>query len=321
MPRHRSNHFQGIFQTFWDLFQTDQTDWVTARPQAQLKAWLALCGATSVLLAMTLYRWQAALFPLLGFFGVLGLTASTLGFAIGLGAGKRRAIRTAMVPLLLLAQLALFGTLYALGTHLEIKNPVAEIVIPALPTTNGAGAWSGVLAFVCAVFLLNLMIFRPLGQSTAAFLARVPPLAGVRAFLLGGVLGLTLFAGLGALWAPPEVWFAVALTALAVLVGAGGTSIAGVAGASLVFIALCRLDGHGPHGTVYSAYQPMRLEAAPSGDPLSVVSAGAVRERISDLSQEQSLRSPSAQLAALGIDLPFQLAATPEKVLILGDGG
>ena len=320
MSRRRAVNLSSFFEFLWNSFRADQADWISSRPENSLSRWIALPGALNVFLVLAVYRWHASTFPLLGFFASFSVVSAMVGLAVGYGAGKRRAIRIPYIFLLLVLQLGFFALLQAVGWQSEIKNPVAEINIPGLAATSGASAWTGVTAFIAIVFILNVLLFRPLGQASAAFMSRLSPTRAYRAHLAGALAGWTLFALLGYFWTPPEAWFLVAFLGLVWLCGSSDTVFPAVAGAALVFSLFCRLDNGRTHGTVYSAYQKIEIQPSLTADATEIVSSASVHERLIDLSREQSQRSPSAQLTSLGVDLPFQLALNPEKVLLVGGG-
>ena len=107
----------------------------------------------------------------------------------------------------------------ALPSYLGTASEVDYFGIPTIPLT-----WLSLLGLFAAIavtvplFILNAMVFVPIGQIVGGFLEAAP--RGIAAYsfnILGGLAGILLFTLLSFRSQPPIVWFGVVETRLPAL--------------------------------------------------------------------------------------------------------
>src|SRR5262249_28525913 len=69
-------------------------------------------------------------------------------------------------------------------------------------------------AFLAVVFLLNAVLFIPIGHLVGRLMTKLPPLQAYGLNLIGSLLGIVLFSVLSLLWSPPSVWIGLAVLAV-----------------------------------------------------------------------------------------------------------
>ncbi len=320
MVRRRTTSLWSIWQTPLSWFKTDQTDWVATRSAKSLPYWVALAAGLGLFLELSIIRWHGSLFSLFGFYKNFSLLSAFLGLGIGYAVGKRQPIRLGFVILFLCVQLALFGGVKLAGLHHSLRNPVNELLTMGLDGTDGWSAWFGVVSFLSIVYVLNALTFIPLGQIAAALMGRLPNLKGYGFNLAGSLAGILAFTALSYLWMPPEVWFVVVLAGLIAMMGASAAASPVVVICGVLFAVFSVFEPRPLRKNVYSPYQSLSIRPV-ADDSRVVVSVNQLYyQKILDLSRENMIRNPAAQLSAMSYDMPFQLSTNPDNVLIVGAG-
>src|SRR5207237_7386913 len=114
-------------------------------------------------------------------------------------------------------------------------------------------------AFLAAVFVLNALMFIPLGHLAGRLMERLPRVQSYSLNVLGSLTGIGLFFLLSLAWTGPAVWMGVAALALApFLIGHPRSMAIGAVSLAVILIGTGIMrDRH--EQTYYSPYQVIAL--------------------------------------------------------------
>jgi len=179
---------------------------------------LALVSVIGLFLELLMIRWISSEVRIFAYLKNFVLVSCFLGFGLGCYLCRKKINLIAMLaPLVSLALLINFPwkpmreLMSALPSYLGVASEVNSMGIPAVPFS-----WPALLALFAAIavtvplFILNAMVFVPLGQLVGAYLESAP--RGVWAYslnILGSLGGILLFTFLCLLYQPPAVWFGI----------------------------------------------------------------------------------------------------------------
>ena len=209
-------------------------------------AGLSVASILGLYLELLMIRWMSSEVRIFAFLKNYMLVSCFLGFGLGCFLCRKRINLIAMAaPLLSLVFLIqvpwqpMRALISALPSYLGVASEVNSMGIPAVQFSGLAlVALGAAIAITVPLFILNAMIFVPLGQIVGGYLEKAPH--GIFAYsvnILGSLGGILLFTLLCQYWQPPVVWFAIAGVLLAFLVG----KIAPLRWASIVTMGLCIL--------------------------------------------------------------------------------
>ncbi|HZU37184.1 MAG TPA: hypothetical protein VFA18_14780 [Gemmataceae bacterium] len=312
------------WRAWWDTLHHDQSQTIEEIPAAWVKLAVFATSALALYVEMVIVRWHATCFHAFAIFKNVSLLSCFLGLGIGFGlAGRRRITLASFLPLLAF-QAALFGLVS--GTNLGGRriNPVAEQLV--MGTSGAHWGWFDAVEgnlFLAAVFVLNAVMFVPLGQLAGKLMSRLPKTQGYSLNLLGSLAGVGLFFLLSLAWTPPAVWFGVAALALApFLIGHRKAAAVGIASMAVILLALGLMGGRNKL-QYYSPYQVITLklpeaDATHAGVTLDVNHC-FYQQMVDCRPQVVAGDSKTAAIASY-YDLPFRLQPEPGDVLVVGAG-
>jgi spermidine synthase len=203
-------------------------------------------------------------------------------------------------------------------------NPIAEQLIMGSPGDHWRwlDAIEGNL-FLSAVFVLNALMFIPLGHLAGRLMDRLPRLESYGLNLLGSLAGIGLFFLLSLLWTGPLVWLGLAALLVAPFL-VGHRRAGAVAAASLaVLLMAAGLMGKTAEKHYFSPYQIIALRLPDETDAVPTPSIRVNHcfyQDILDCSSPALAASPKNGQAALYYDLPYRLQPEPGQVLVVGAG-
>src|SRR5204863_320730 len=120
---------------------------------------------------------------------------------------------------------------------------------------------------LAVVFVLNALMFIPLGHLAGRLMGRLPRVQGYSLNLLGSLAGIALFFGLSLAWTGPSVWLGVvALSAAPFLIGHRRTTAVAVAAVAVVLIATGLMTNGRREQVLYSPYQVIALRLPDTQD-------------------------------------------------------
>jgi hypothetical protein len=309
------------WRAWWDTLHEEHADALERLPLAWTRTAVVAASALTLYVEMVMVRWHGTCFHAFAIFKNVSLLSCFLGLGIGYGlSGRRRSTLAAFLPLLAL-QALLFGLLSLTNLGGRRINPVAEQLV--MGTSSDHWGWLDLVegnAFLAVVFVLNALMFVPLGHLAGRLLTRLPKVEGYSLNLLGSLAGIAVFFGLSLAWTPPAVWMGVAVLAVApFLVGPRG--LAAVAAASLAIVLLALgLMGRTGEQTFYSPYQVITLQLP---DPHGRVTVPTIKVNHAFFQDvvDCSGRPDGADAATVAYyNLPYQLQSRPGDVLVVGAG-
>src|SRR5579859_1482242 len=202
---------------------------------------LFLVSAAALYLEMLLIRWIGTEVRIFAYIQNAILVVCFMGMGLGcLDAARPFRLRDVLLPLgVLLAAFAAGPSRAILSTVSNMLAGTQDLVIWYQQGSSGHATAFLVLGLVVVAVLVMLVwaTFVPLGRLVGRLLADHPrPLAAYATNIAGSILGVWLFVALGALCAPPPVWFALAVLLLFPLVGSALRErlVAGLVSAAVV---------------------------------------------------------------------------------------
>lgn len=297
---------------------------------------LTLASILGLFLELLMIRWISSEVRIFAFLKNYMLVSCFLGFGLGCFLCRKRINLMAMAaPLLSLVFLIQFPwqplrtLISALPSYLGVASEVNSMGIPAVPFSGLAVlALAAAIAITVPLFILNAMVFIPLGQIVGGYLERAP--RGIFAYsvnILGSLGGILLFTLLCQYWQPPLVWFTIAGVLLVLLVG----KVAPLRWASIVTFGLClSLFFLHPRGTgreYWSPYQYLEIsERVENGEVIAyqLDTNHTWFQQVVNLSPEFVAAHPQffSQVPSEwdAYNLPYQFFPNPPNVLVLGAG-
>lgn len=297
---------------------------------------LILASALGLFLELLMIRWMSSEVRIFAFLKNYMLVSCFLGFGLGCFLCRRRINLIALIaPLLSLVFLIQFpwqplrALISALPSYLGVASEVNSMGIPSVPFSGVAlVALGAAIAITVPLFILNAMVFVPLGQIVGGYLETAP--RGIFAYsvnILGGLGGILLFTLLCQNWQPPIVWFVIAGVLLTLLVG----KVAPLRWASVVAFGLClaifSLHPRGIGREYWSPYQ--YLEISPRFDNGEVIAYQLDTnhtwfQQVVNLSPTFVASHPQffseTRSEWDAYNLPYHFYPNPPSVLVLGAG-
>jgi hypothetical protein len=282
-------------------------------------------SALALYVELVLVRWHATCFHAFAIFKNVSLLSCFLGLGIGYAlSGRPRGLLSTFLPLLAL-QTLLFGVLSTTQYGGRAINPVAEQLV--MGVTEDRRNWLYVVegnAFLAAVFLLNAVMFIPLGHLAGRLMERLPRMQAYSLNLLGSLCGIAAFSALALLWMPPAVWMGVAIVGVAPFLGGGARRVALAAASAAVILTGMGLTERASEKNYYSPYQVITLRL-PEGR--GGVAAPSLRvnhcfyQQLWDCSPQLGRTDERLQNIRTYYDLPYQVLPRPgQDVAVVGAG-
>jgi spermidine synthase len=341
----------GLVSLYVMRFYRDDT---RKRPDAKAKQWtsiwefslqslgrysslrLILVSALGLFLELLMIRWISSEIRVFAYLKNYVLVSCFLGFGLGCYLCRRKLNLIAfLVPLLTLVFLLKFpweplrNLMSALPSYLGTASEVDYFGIPTIPLT-----WLSLMGLFAAIavtiplFILNAMVFVPIGQIVGGFLEAAP--GGIAAYsfnILGGLAGILLFTLLSFRSQPPIVWFGVAGALVFLLVYRVPVLRWTSAIAFAICIAIVGGGLSGNHKQFWSPYQMLTLiPRVEAGETVSyqLDTNHTWFQRVVNLSPEFTASHPQffSQVPSEwdAYNIPYHFYQRPSSVLVLGAG-
>jgi hypothetical protein len=293
-----------------------------------------LASALGLFLEFVIVRWHSSCMHTFGVFKNVSMLSCFLGLGIGYAiAGRKRIPRLHVVLPLLAVQCLVFAVISRTRLGRLSLNPVAEHYVM---WQSGWRWWLEGLGgnlILAVTFLVNALMFVPIGHITGQWMSRLPKLHGYAVNLAGSLAGIGLFVFMSALWSPPIVWMAIAVLGIIPLLRISPIEprdrqnwrmSPATTGLSLAAILLSfgLIDAAGVEH-FYSPYQKITCELGPESKYRCVARImvnQASFQRVLDLSPESQARDSSLRRIAQYYDLPHQIRPHADRVLVVGAG-
>jgi len=281
-------------------------------------------------------RWISSEVRIFAYLKNYMLVSCFLGFGLGCFLCRRRINLIALVaPLLSLVFLIEFpwqplrALISALPSYLGVASEVNSMGIPAVPFSGLALlALGAAIAITVPLFILNAMVFVPLGQIVGGYLETAP--RGIFAYsvnILGSLGGILLFTLLCQYWQPPLIWFAVAGVLLTLIVA----RVAPLRWASLVAFVLCLaffvFQPQGLSHKYWSPYQYLELSTRIENGEVIALELDTNHtwfQQVVNLSPSFVAAHPDffseTKSEWDAYNLPYHFYPNPPSVLVLGAG-
>ncbi len=297
---------------------------------------LTLASILGLFLELLMIRWMSSEVRIFAYLKNYMLVSCFLGFGLGCFLCRRLVNLVALVaPLLSLVFLIEFpwqplrALISALPSYLGVASEVNSMGIPDVPFSGVALlALGAAIAIIVPLFILNAIVFVPLGQIVGGYLETAP--RGIFAYsinILGNLAGILLFTFLCQFWQPPPVWFVVAGALLVLLVG----KVARLRWATLAAFGLCLaffyLQPHGSGRQYWSPYQYLELSPRIENGEVIAYQLDTNHtwfQQVVNLSPAFVASHPDyfSQMPNEwdAYNLPYHFYASPPSVLVLGAG-
>jgi hypothetical protein len=316
------------WRSWWDAAHEAQSDFVDSISPRYARLAVLAASALALYVEMVIVRWHSTCFHAFAIFKNVSLLSCFLGLGIGYGmCNKRRITLTAFLPLLAF-QTLLFGVLSSTNVGGWRINPVGEQLVMGL--SGEAWSWLNALegnAFLAVVFVLNALMFIPLGHLAGRLMSRIDRIEGYSLNLLGSLLGIGLFFALSLAWTSPAVWLAVAALLVApFLVGqqrAAGVGIASVAVILLATGLVSSVSSLVGEQTFYSPYQVISLQMPKQIDKVPTPQIRVNHCFFQEILDCQPGAVAACERNAKGVvyyDMPYRLRGEAGDVLVVGAG-
>jgi SAM-dependent methyltransferase len=308
----------------WDSIHEEHSTYLEQLPARWTTLAIVATSALALYTELLIVRWHATCFHAFAIFKNVSMLSCFLGLGIGFGlSSKRRSTLAAFLPLLAL-QVVLFGVLSATNLGGRRINPVGEQLI--MGTSGIHWSWLDAVegnAFLAMVFVLNAVMFVPLGQLAGRLMERLPRVQSYALNLLGSLLGIGLFFALSLAWTGPSVWMGVVLLLLTPFVIGDRRSVAITVASAAVILIGQGLMRDRREQTFYSPYQVIALRLPSENDTLptpSIQVNHCFYQDVLDCSPHAVASSERNATAAEYYNLPYRLQQRPGDVLVVGAG-
>lgn len=312
------------WRSWWDSVHEEHSTYLEQLPKHWTVAAIVATSALALYTELLIVRWHATCFHAFAIFKNVSLLSCFLGLGIGFGlSAKRRSTLAAFLPLLAF-QVALFGLLSVTNLGGRRINPVGEQLI--MGTTGAHWSWLDAVegnAFLAMVFVLNAVMFVPLGQLAGRLMERLPRVQSYALNLTGSLLGIGLFFLLSLAWTGPSVWMGVVLLLLAPFVIGDRRSLAVTVASVAVILIGQGLMRDRREQTFYSPYQVIALRLPAETDALptpNIQVNHCFYQNIFDCSEHAVAVSPENARIAEYYNLPYRLQTKAGDVLVVGAG-
>jgi spermidine synthase len=297
---------------------------------------LLLSSVLVLFLELLMIRWISSEVRIFAYLKNYMLVSCFLGFGLGCFLCRKRINLIAMVaPLCSLVFLIEFPwrplreLISALPSYLGVASQVNSMGIPEIPYSGLAMlALGAAIATTVPLFILNAMVFIPLGQIVGGYLETAPK--GILAYtvnILGSLAGILLFTLLSLYWQPPVVWLAIAGVLLTLLVG----TIAPLRWATFASFGLCvalfLLQPPRAGHPYWSPYQYLELSSRVENGEVIAYQLDTNHtwfQQVVNLSPPFVAAHPDffsqVQSDWDAYNLPYHFYPIPQSVLVLGAG-
>jgi spermidine synthase len=314
-----------------------------------------LASACGLYLEMVMVRWHSSCMHTFGVFKNVSMLSCFLGLGIGYAiAGRSRPIRFHQVLPLLALQCLTFAIISRTRLGRLSLNPVAEHYTMWQSDWRWWCEGLGGNIVLATTFLVNALMFIPIGHLTGELMRRLSQLVGYALNLTGSVVGVGLFVLLSALWTPPIVWMGIASLALILLYAVTSDRgavvhpgkvwvinlrsfaaskdairtiafrpvILGLASLAMMLVAFGIVDRPGVQH-LYSPYQTITCQLGPDSKypcVARIMVNQASFQRVLNLSLNSQRENAALERIAQYYDLPHQVKPDARDVLIVGAG-
>lgn len=311
------------WRTWWDEVHEEHSSYIDNLSPSWTKLAIFLASALTLYVELVMVRWHASCFHAFAIFKNVSLLSCFLGLGIGYGLSGKRTIRLgAFLPLLAL-QVFMFGILSLTNLGGRRVNPVAEQLV--MGTNSSQWSWLHAVegnAFLAVVFVINALMFIPLGHLAGRLMTRLPKIQSYSLNVLGSLFGIGLFFVLSLAWTGPSVWLGFVGLGLAPFIVGHRRSVAvSVACLAGIVIALGFMNSR-KETVFYSPYQviSLRLPEHTDKSQMTIKVNHCFFQDVYDCRATSVAGDPESAKAAAYYNFPYKLRERPGDVLVVGAG-
>ena len=287
---------------------------------------LAIFGsaAVSLLLELSIIRWQGTVFEFFAFYKNFGLLACFAGLGLGYALASLDRIPLETVIPILAWQ---FGLMITLRYAITPWRTASLRVIPfheelsVVSRLASAAEGTAIYFFLATIFLLTVLAFVPVGQLCGRLMQRRDNLRAYGWNLGGSLFGVLMMFVVSYLWTPPIIWFVLCMVALILFYQKERnrllTGLGWMAFATLILVwpvnPLWKM--------IYSPYQLLEVGYGDTGLML-IRAAGHYYQRVHNLSYSNAIANENEGLRHIRnyYELPYRIYGNPQAVAIVGAG-
>lgn len=276
-----------------------------------------------------LIRYCSSQIRIFSFYKNVPLIGCFLGLGLGCwqGGGRPRhalAFLAWLTPLAAFLSLGSLALADALGRWAVAAS--SEQILGDFSGVSGMGSAlvaQLLMGLFCALTLVAIaMLFTLLGRLMGSAFEGLPRLRAYTVNILGSLVGILAFLGLGYLQTPPWVWFVVGLVPLLAWIRRPRRRVLGIGLVAVNALLVVPSFGH----TVWSPYQKLVGYEIPGGPTGAGIASSAYRVEISDVFYQIAMDLRPEAVARMGgnpfphYDAAYHGQPAPERVLVVGAG-
>ena len=285
--------------------------------------WIAFAAALGLFLELMIVRMHGNSVQLFAYYKNVSLMSCFLGLGIGYSLDKSKPLTLALLLPLISLELLFLNVMRWADLSYLLRNPAKEQATFEIYLANTLPDFMISLGFIVTVFVLNTLVFVPLGQLASQLMSKKSSLYCYSWNLVGSLVGIALFALLSFLWMPPAVWMAIAAIGVLFFLRKEKSLLPSV-------FAACITVGLLAMPTRSFLFQPLKYDIYSPYQVLTVnldhtwpkiLANNTWLQQIVNLRPEMVKTYPD-QLGpiAAAYGLPYRYKSAPENVLIVGSG-
>ena len=305
-----------------DTNALEQAAFLDSFPAAYVNLAIFGSAALSLVLELSVIRWQATVFEFFAFYKNFGLLACFAGLGLGYALAARDRIHLALaIPLFAWEFALMIGLRFGITREqlAAITNlPFQEQLNMGLLTASTRQAMA-IYFFLAVIFLLTALAFVPIGQLCGRVMQRRPNLTAYGLNLLGSLFGVVLTFVLGFFWTPPLVWYVLCFAGILLFhVRRPGCLILGTSFA-LAAVAVLAWPVNPLWQRIYSPYQLLEVGYNSQGHML-IRAAGHYYQQVHNLSPRYADGDPELKSIRGYYELPYRIHEKLNDIAIVGAG-
>lgn len=285
--------------------------------------WIAIAAALGLFIELMIVRMHGNSVQLFAYYKNVSLMSCFLGLGIGYSLDKARPLSLAFFLPLMSIELIFLNVMRWADLSYLLRNPAKEQATFEIYIANTIADFMISLGFIVTVFILNTLVFVPLGQLASQLMSKKSSLYCYSWNLVGSLVGIALFALLSFLWMPPAVWMAIASIGVLLFLRKEKSLLPSVF-AAVIAVGLLAMP---PRSflfqplkyDIYSPYQVLTVNLDHTWP--KILANNTWLQQIVNLRPEMVKTYPD-QLGpiAAAYGLPYRYKPAPENVLIVGSG-
>ncbi|MBX9686595.1 MAG: hypothetical protein K2X27_07825 [Candidatus Obscuribacterales bacterium] len=310
---------QKVQETLLSVMNEDRA---ALEPRHGSALWIAAAAALSLYLELMIVRLQGNSLQLFAYYKNVSLMSCFLGLGIGYSLNKSRPLTLTFFLPLMAMELIFLNVLRWADLSYLLRNPAKEQATFEIYAATSSADMMISLGFIVTIFVLNALIFVPLGQLASQLMTKSSSLFCYGWNLIGSLFGVGLFALLSFLWMPPAIWMAIAGIGVLLFLRRERSLLPSVF-AACIAVGLLAIP---PRAFLF---KPMKYDIYSPYQVLTVILEHGTPRIFANNTWLQSMVDLNPKLVAIRDDLkpiaaaynlPYMYKPKPDNVLIVGSG-